>query len=150
MKKFAFVILAVVFGIYMYGCGKKQVSMEEQEPLSMETLSALSTNQAVSEINVSDVRAEASGSSLKLESLPPTGPYKPRAIEIQTALKNANFYTGAIDGKIGPLSKKSIIEFQKANGLQADGKVGPKTWAALEKYLNPTPKAASAPSQKTR
>ncbi|MCM8789832.1 MAG: peptidoglycan-binding protein [Candidatus Omnitrophica bacterium] len=27
-------------------------------------------------------------------------------------------------------------EFQKANGLQVDGKVGPKTWAVLSKYLS--------------
>jgi peptidoglycan hydrolase-like protein with peptidoglycan-binding domain len=56
--------------------------------------------------------------------------------EIQTALKNANFYTGSIDGKIGPKTKAAIEEFQKANGLTADGKVGPKTWQILGAYLN--------------
>lgn len=55
--------------------------------------------------------------------------------EIQAALKAANFYTGNIDGKIGPKTKRAIVEFQKANGLKADGKVGPKTWAELGKYL---------------
>ena len=58
-----------------------------------------------------------------------------RAKDIQTALKNAGFYIGAIDGKIGPNSKKAIMEFQAAKGLKVDGKVGPKTWAELEKYL---------------
>ncbi|MDD3905807.1 MAG: peptidoglycan-binding domain-containing protein [Candidatus Omnitrophica bacterium] len=55
--------------------------------------------------------------------------------DIQTALKNAGFYAGSIDGKIGPKTKKAIGEFQKSKGLKADGKVGPKTWAELEKYL---------------
>lgn len=55
--------------------------------------------------------------------------------EIQIALKAANFYAGNIDGKIGPKTRKAIIEFQKANGLKADGKAGPKTWTKLEKYL---------------
>ncbi|MFH0827450.1 MAG: peptidoglycan-binding domain-containing protein [Candidatus Omnitrophota bacterium] len=142
MKKAMVVILVIFFGLMLNGCGKKQVSLEEQEPLSMETLSALSTNQTVSEIKVS----ESANSSLPL---PPAGPYKPDAAQIQTALKNAQFYTGAIDGKMGPLSRKAIMEFQKANGLQADGKVGPKTWAALEKYLTVSPKDVSAPSQKT-
>ena len=142
MKKTGLIILAIVFGISMVGCGKKQVSMEEQEPLSMETLSALSTDQAASEIKVS----ETPSPSLPL---PPAGPYKPGPVEIQTALKNAGLYTGAIDGKIGPLSRKAIIEFQKANGLQADGKVGPKTWAVLESYLTTSPADASTPSQKT-
>lgn len=56
--------------------------------------------------------------------------------QIQTALKNAGLYSGNIDGKIGPASKRAIETFQKNNGLKVDGKVGPKTWTALEPYLN--------------
>jgi peptidoglycan hydrolase-like protein with peptidoglycan-binding domain len=82
----------------------------------------------------------------KLEPLPPSGPYKPTDKEIQAALKNAGYYTGAIDGKIGPKSKKAIEDFQKANGLKVDGKVGPKTWAALSSYLNLAPAADTAAS----
>ena len=55
--------------------------------------------------------------------------------DIQKALKNAGFYSGSIDGKLGPKTKKAIEEFQSSKGLKADGKVGPKTWAELEKYL---------------
>jgi murein L,D-transpeptidase YcbB/YkuD len=58
-----------------------------------------------------------------------------RSKRIQTALKNANLYTGEIDGKIGPMSKKAITDFQRSKGLVADGKVGPKTWSELEKFL---------------
>ena len=56
--------------------------------------------------------------------------------QIQTALKAAGIYNGAIDGKIGPATKRAIEQFQTSNNLKADGKVGPKTWAALERYLN--------------
>jgi len=80
------------------------------------------------------------------ETIPPTAapqgtptvaiqPQADRNKEIQVALAKTGFYTGAIDGKIGPRTKKAIEEFQRANGLKVDGKVGPKTWAALEKYL---------------
>jgi murein L,D-transpeptidase YcbB/YkuD len=55
--------------------------------------------------------------------------------DIQLALKNAGFYNGTIDGKIGKNSKKAIREFQKANGLKADGVVGPKTRDLLLQYL---------------
>jgi murein L,D-transpeptidase YcbB/YkuD len=55
--------------------------------------------------------------------------------DIQFALKNAGFYNGPIDGKIGKNSKKAIKEFQKANGLKADGIVGPKTRDLLLQYL---------------
>lgn len=60
---------------------------------------------------------------------------KPDAKQIQAALKNAGFYDGAIDGKIGDKTRSAIKEFQKANGLVADGVVGDKTWAKLGKYL---------------
>ena len=55
--------------------------------------------------------------------------------DIQFALKNAGFYNGPIDGKIGKNTKKSIREFQKANDLKADGVVSPKTRDLLLQYL---------------
>ena len=72
--------------------------------------------------------------------------------QIQTALKNAGVYQGNIDGKIGPASRKAIQTFQKNNGLKADGKVGPKTWVALEPYLNGSagPQTASSAATTTQ
>lgn len=55
--------------------------------------------------------------------------------EVQTALKNAGYYTGTIDGKIGALSKKAISNFQRDHGLNSDGIVGRKTWTELQRYL---------------
>ena len=56
--------------------------------------------------------------------------------DIQACLKNAGFYNGKIDGVKGRSTKKAIKEFQKANGLKADGRVGPKTWELLNKYAS--------------
>jgi len=56
--------------------------------------------------------------------------------QIQRALKNAGFYQGPIDGKIGDKTKKAIVKFQKAKGFKADGIVGKRTSAALNKYLS--------------
>lgn len=64
-----------------------------------------------------------------------SGPFKPTNKEIQVALKNAGFYKGEIDGDIGPLSKEAIREFQARNNLVIDGRLGPKTWELLSKYL---------------
>lgn len=55
---------------------------------------------------------------------------------IQRALKNTGFYKGPIDGNIGSQTRQAIKEFQKANGLKADGIVGRRTWEKLSKYLN--------------
>jgi peptidoglycan hydrolase-like protein with peptidoglycan-binding domain len=60
---------------------------------------------------------------------------EPDAKMIQQALKNAGFYTGEVDGKVGPKTKEAIKEFQLKNGLVDDGKVGPKTWAILKQSL---------------
>lgn len=61
---------------------------------------------------------------------------KPAKKEIQQALQNAGFYEGPIDGKIGPKSKAAIREFQRVNGLKADGVVGRRTWEKLGPYLD--------------
>ena len=55
--------------------------------------------------------------------------------DIQIALKNAGVYDGPIDGKIGRTTKKAIKEFQKANGLRADGVVGKNTRNLLLQYV---------------
>lgn len=55
--------------------------------------------------------------------------------DVQTALKRAGYYTGTIDGKIGPMTRKAITDFQAANNLKVDGVVGSATKAALAKYL---------------
>ncbi|MBD3380065.1 MAG: hypothetical protein GF408_06360 [Candidatus Omnitrophica bacterium] len=56
--------------------------------------------------------------------------------EIQKALKNAGYYYGPIDGKIGNKSKRAIREFQADHGLKVDGIVGSQTKQALLKYLS--------------
>ncbi|MDD5005245.1 MAG: peptidoglycan-binding domain-containing protein [Candidatus Omnitrophica bacterium] len=58
--------------------------------------------------------------------------------DIQTALKNAGLYDGAVDGKIGPKTRSAIKEFQKQNNLEADGIVGKKTWEVLSKFYYAT------------
>lgn len=57
-------------------------------------------------------------------------------LSIQQALKNAGYYQGKLDGKIGSGSTVAIKAFQKDNGLEADGVVGRKTWAKLKAYKN--------------
>lgn len=51
--------------------------------------------------------------------------------DIQNILKQQGFYTGAVDGIYGTGTRNAVINFQKANGLAADGIVGKNTLAAL-------------------
>ena len=56
--------------------------------------------------------------------------------DIQRALTKAGFDLGAIDGKMGPKTKKAIQAFQKEHNLTVDGIVGAKTWEKLKTYIN--------------
>lgn len=60
---------------------------------------------------------------------------RPNVKQIQTALKNAGYDPGPIDGKIGKRTREAIKAFQKANNLTADGKTGKLTWNLLRDYL---------------
>ena len=66
---------------------------------------------------------------------PSSAEFRPTAKEIQTALKNAGYDPGSMDGKIGPRTRQAVKDFQKSKGLVPDGAVGPKTWASLGKHL---------------
>ena len=135
MRKYVFIILVVGLAIYLAGCGKKKETLEQaQEPLSIE-VSPTPTTPGQQAGAVVTPTPEKKTSEIPLS---PQGPFKPTNQQIQTALKNAGYYTAEIDGKIGPKTKKAIEEFQKANGLKVDGKVGHKTWEVLSSHLNPT------------
>ncbi|MCR5664435.1 MAG: spore cortex-lytic enzyme [Oscillospiraceae bacterium] len=51
--------------------------------------------------------------------------------EIQKRLKNWGYYDGAVDGVFGSRTEAAVRWFQRKNGLNADGQVGPQTLAAL-------------------
>lgn len=141
--RFFWVVPVVISLISAGGCAKNDKEMEpSQELMSLEDLSSM-TVEGTTAVTETDPLAAA-----KLEPLPPVAPpYKPTSQQIQQALKNGGFYTGNVDGKIGPMTKEAIEEFQKANNLEADGKVGPKTWALLSKHLDAAPVATQQTAQ---
>ena len=51
---------------------------------------------------------------------------------LQKLLADVGLYTGSIDGKFGSGTRTAVKKFQKAQGLEADGIVGQKTWEALQ------------------
>ena len=157
MKKYVFLFFVFILAVYFFGCGQKK---KEEEFLTMDELGAINIESpTVSELNpeaqsgptVTELPAPpaptipppptAASVSVKSSSTD-KGTDKPSSIQIQTALKNAGYYIGAIDGKLGRMSTKAIEDFQEANNLVVDGKVGPKTWAVLGKFL--TAESASA------
>ncbi len=55
------------------------------------------------------------------------------AAELQTRLNDAMGAGLTVDGVFGKKTEETVKAFQAYNGLKADGVVGPKTWAALER-----------------
>ena len=75
-------------------------------------------------------------SAVEIESAPVSASKTIKtARDIQRALKNAGYYDGPVDGKLGPKSRKAIKEFQSDKGLKVDGIAGTKTKTALAAYL---------------
>jgi len=129
---------AAFFVISLSGCStankKKDLEMQglRNQVSALEAQAPAKTEESSSTEEVSAKSTEA-----PTESLDKTAEVKerPSARQIQAALKNAGYYEGVIDGKIGKKTRQSIKDFQKANNLSVDGKVGKKTWAALKEYL---------------
>ena len=149
------IALVVLLGAALFstGCFKKKSA--EQANLSGTGFESVSSNEELAQLpQAANSNQQASVEVLPIETSPVTqgtgtasqttaaapsssqdASSLSRDKQIQTALKNAGFYQGKIDGIIGPISIKAIQAFQKSHGLSADGKVGPKTWAQLEPFL---------------
>ena len=55
---------------------------------------------------------------------------------LQQNLKTLGYYDGSVTGNFGRLTKEAVYNFQKANGLSADGVAGAKTLASISGKLS--------------
>lgn len=135
MKKFIF-FLAI--GLLVCGCATverdEHLASLEQELFQLQQENALLRKElTTTERELAETEEELE----KLKSRPVKVEVKlPTGRQIQTALRNAGFYRGKIDGVIGAGTKRAIKSFQKSEGLNADGVVGSRTWERLREYLN--------------
>ena len=53
--------------------------------------------------------------------------------KLQQDLKQLNYFVGNPTGYFGPITKDTVIKFQRDKGLKADGIAGPTTLAAIQK-----------------
>ncbi|MBP7836054.1 MAG: peptidoglycan-binding protein [Candidatus Omnitrophica bacterium] len=133
--------LLVVFAVSLVGCAS--MSTVKQKDLEIQGLrnqvSALETQSQSKDQEINNLReALAKADEQAKPAMVQSGTEKRFSSlkDIQVALKNAGFYQGNIDGRIGRQTREAIKAFQKANNLKADGKLNKRTRAALMEYLN--------------
>lgn len=59
------------------------------------------------------------------------GTYGTPVLQMQQALRQQGYYAGNVDGYYGEGTEQAVINFQRLNGLQADGVAGPATLRVL-------------------
>lgn len=134
------VILTIALVISLTGCTttKKSLTVKQQEELQTKVTELESQlqekDQQIRGLEES-LQKSQKGESEWVESGEYTSEGKLSNKQIQRALKNAGYYSGAIDGKIGRGTTRAIKAFQQDNGLEMDGVVGRRTKAKLMKYL---------------
>jgi peptidoglycan hydrolase-like protein with peptidoglycan-binding domain len=147
MKRRVLVLfLLVIFVITLSGCatmgGQSQVEMQRLR----NQVVALETQIQDKDAEIDSLRKALSQTTeekyalIKRTRLKAEVTTKPTIRQIQIALKNAGYDPGLIDGRMGKATRTAIKNFQKANNLSVDGKVGKQTWSVLMQHLEKTPK----------
>lgn len=149
-------VLAVVAGVVILGgCAggrtrqdlarlQSQVNLLDERigQLERTTTASLPSTSTTSWNEIGAPGETTSGASAAPTSATPAAPTarkgsaKGSTREIQQALKNAGFYQGAVDGKMGAQTREAIKEFQRVHGLKDDGVAGKQTWAKLSAYAD--------------
>ncbi len=142
--------ISVLFGLGLMavastGCARKKNKVDALES-QVNTMSdeLVRLDQSVQEIRASVQGKEGGAASSAVSESgasysggvyrTPSG-FELPSLHIQKALKNAGYYRGTVDGKIGSATKEAVKAFQRDNGLEADGVVGRRTWDKLKVHL---------------
>lgn len=144
-RKIALLIVFGVLALGVAGCvgndkyNKDMNMMRSQLQLVQSDVENLRTGQQKIEDDVAEAqKAKATGGagiSVAGEVYRTPSGFTLPSRDIQKALKNAGYYTGPVDGRIGSATRSAIKQFQEDQGLTADGVCGRRTWTKLQQFL---------------
>jgi len=131
-----FLVVALVLALSGCAATKKDVSTAQSGQELQARVADLEAQLKDKDSQIQDLQSKLARTQKGVVVTPAVDFSKATPKQIQAALKNAGFYNGTIDGKVGKVTKDAIKEFQKANGLNPDGVIGKQTWAKLSQFLN--------------
>lgn len=133
-------ILTLLTTVFMTGCATTRARRPESADQNAQ-IAALQNEIQAKDQQIQDLQYQLESSSRSSDS----GGYSSRSksssnivrasgvsvSDVQRALVRAGYDPGPVDGKAGKRTKSAIKEFQRRNGLTADGVVGERTWSLL-------------------
>jgi peptidoglycan hydrolase-like protein with peptidoglycan-binding domain len=94
-----------------------------------------------------DTGSETTIHLVRPEEAPPRPKGDPRVEQVQTVLKDLNFYDGAVDGLAGPNTTRAVEEYRRKMGLTVSGEIDAEL---LEMLGTPSTTAGIAPTPAPR
>ena len=90
--------------------------------------------------------SSSSSSSVSGSAILRYGTRNDEVLKLQQNLTKLGLYTGTISGHYGSITEAAVMNFQRKNGLSADGIAGAKTLAKIEEKVNGTSSSSSSGS----
>ena len=87
--------------------------------------------------------SSSSSSSVSSSAILRYGTRSDEVLKLQQNLTKLGLYTGTISGHYGSITEAAVMNFQRKNGLSADGIAGAKTLAKIEEKVNGTSSSSS-------
>ena len=120
-------------GRYSTGFGEPLVLLMRVEPLSPSS-SGRSSSSNASQPTAASAREAVAAPQGPLPTRVGSGVVDADLIRsVQAALKSAGYYSGSVDGKMGPQTKSAIEKYQRAAGLPIDGAPSSALLGTLER-----------------
>ena len=145
MKRFFAVAVAAFFLFSLGGCATSRKQTELADQGLKNQIAALEAQAQAKDEEIASLKDALARATVEKEdaSVRRTGKKKavgevksrPKVKDIQTALRNAGYNPGSVDGRMGRQTVDAVKAFQRTHNLPADGKVGKQTWELLKEYL---------------
>ena len=130
---------------------QKKYALEDNGIVNEDTRAALYeaagityTASGSSSSSSSSAASSSSSSSVSGSAILRYGTRSDEVIKLQQNLTKLGLYTGTISGHYGSITEAAVMNFQRKNGLSADGIAGAKTLAKIEEKANGASSSSSS------